>query len=282
MAKNSQSGYYVSIALHCFLALCLFLSVFVGDFFKLKPDLMADDIVFDMIEPDGRIANTAPPAPEPMVGTIEDPIAVPNPTPAEPIQLPEPPAPEPVPTPPTPKPTPVPVPTPKPKPEPKPEPTRVKFDQFKQTNPTKPSNTKPTKTTSTKPVVAPKIKVDGSALQTASTGTGTGTLTGIGSGDGTGTIKNAKDVMLAYSNYINTLAKAKWRLPTSCQGMVLSAELEFTVSATGKVLSVRILRTSGDRDFDNSVVEVFSSLVLQPPPNKKENTFRLIFNSIND
>jgi len=277
MPKNSQSGYYVSIALHCFLALCMFLSLFVNDFFL--PKEMANDIVFDMIEPDGFEANTAPPAPaaEP-VSDSEQNIEVPNPAPAEPIQLPEPPTPEP--TPPTPVPTPKPKPEPKPEPKPDPKP-RMSFKDFQKTNPTKQPSTRPASTAPTRNVVAPKITVDSKALANIGkgSGTGTGTLTGVGSGTGTGTGQN---VLKAYVGYINTLARAKWRLPTSCQGMILSAELEFHVSATGKISGAKIVRSSGDADFDKSVVSVFSSLVLEPPPDNSPHLVSLTFHSKND
>lgn len=84
-------------------------------------------------------------------------------------------------------------------------------------------------------------------------------------------------VMMDYISYISMQAKRNWTLPESCQNQIYTVKVEFTVTKSGKVIGVRILRGSGSKEFDNSVKLVFSILNLTPPPSGKAMEVELDF-----
>jgi colicin import membrane protein len=59
---------------------------------------------------------------------------------------------------------------------------------------------------------------------------------------------------------------------------LLSAEAEFTLAANGVLTGVRIVRSSGNADFDASVLEAFARVrSIGPRPDSKTGTHRLTF-----
>lgn len=58
---------------------------------------------------------------------------------------------------------------------------------------------------------------------------------------------------------------------------LLSAEVQFTIASNGTVSGVRIVRSSGSRDFDESVLEAFGRLKMPGRPDKKTDVQRLTF-----
>ena len=58
----------------------------------------------------------------------------------------------------------------------------------------------------------------------------------------------------------------------------LAARVQFYNSATGALSSVRIVRSSGNSDFDDSVLEAFRHIQMPPRPDHKGETVTLTFN----
>ncbi len=58
---------------------------------------------------------------------------------------------------------------------------------------------------------------------------------------------------------------------------LLSAEVQFTLAANGAIASVRIVRSSGNADFDQSVLEAFSRVKMPARPDGKTDVQRLTF-----
>ena len=61
--------------------------------------------------------------------------------------------------------------------------------------------------------------------------------------------------------------------------MDLSAKIEFKVTRAGGVTNIVVVRSSGNREFDRSVVDVFFSLVLNAPPSGDSVVITLVFDS---
>lgn len=58
---------------------------------------------------------------------------------------------------------------------------------------------------------------------------------------------------------------------------LLSAEVEFTLTADGAISSTRIVRSSGDMHFDRSVLDAFARVRMPARPDGKSDTRRLTF-----
>jgi len=58
----------------------------------------------------------------------------------------------------------------------------------------------------------------------------------------------------------------------------LAARVQFYNSASGALSSVRIVRSSGNSDFDNSVLEAFRHIQMPPRPDHRGETVTLTFN----
>jgi colicin import membrane protein len=76
----------------------------------------------------------------------------------------------------------------------------------------------------------------------------------------------------------NRLAIAHSELKPEGLGDSLSAEVEFTVSANGEISNIRIVRSSGNAEFDASVRESFRRITwMGARPDKRSSSFRLTF-----
>lgn len=76
----------------------------------------------------------------------------------------------------------------------------------------------------------------------------------------------------------NRLRIAHDELKPQGLGDSLSAEVEFTISANGEISNVRIVRSSGNGEFDASVREAFRRITwMGARPDKRSDSFRLTF-----
>lgn len=76
----------------------------------------------------------------------------------------------------------------------------------------------------------------------------------------------------------NRLRIAHDELKPQGLGDSLSAEVEFTISANGEISNVRIVRSSGNAEFDASVREAFRRITwMGARPDKRSDSFRLTF-----
>ena len=247
-----------------------------GCIFAVFPSLVAElfrtqeepPVVFEIVEPIPEAPSNTSEAPkEPDTEEIIQPQL----DPIKPLELPEP---EPEPEPESePKPEPVPQPKPEPKPEKKiekpPVPQKVSYADFIKQNPKKKQRPK---TTSYR---KQKIKYDKVSADTGSLDNLDARIT-----SNIGSNRAMQNELGAYVQYIHSMARRNWVIPSSIVGEELTARIEFRVGANGTISGVRILSKSGNADFDNSVVNLFKVLNLNPPPDGKAHTITLNFRSL--
>ena len=244
---NTKFGYYCSLALHISVSVAAIVSVLVSSIFKSEPHPIDPNQVFEMVEPPEPAAEApaqAETAPDAQPDLEQDL----NLEPVEPIELPDP-APEPEPTPTAQKPEPTPAPTPKPpkkpkvekKPEPKPQ--KVSYQDFAKKNPKKTRKSAQTPRTQA-PVKVGKISAK------------TGNIDSIA---------------------INRKAESNWAIPVTAQNSDLSAKVEFRVSKNGEISGLRIIRSSGNAEVDNSILAALRSISLTPPPDNEPHHITITF-----
>lgn len=270
-SNNVKLGAYCSIALHAAVALAAIVAVFVKT--VLKTDEQSQPpVVFEIVEPSPQ------PAPAPAPIPQETQITQPKIEEIEKLDIPEPqPEPEPAPEPepePAPEPEPEPAPAPQPKPAPKPNPTpkpkqqeRITYKDFLKKNPEK-RNPKPQRQRTT----PRKVKV-GSVKASFSN---INQIANISASATTGAAM--KNELAAYAQYIHSMAKRNW-VPPQDLYEELETEISFVVSKSGVISAFRIIRSSGNSAFDNSVATTFKSISLMPPPDKQQHTVTLTFSS---
>ena len=263
-SNNVKLGAYCSIALHAAVALAAIVAVFVKTVLKTD-EHPQQPVVFEIVEPSPQPAPEPAPAPAPQ----ETQITQPKIEEIEKLEIPEPqPEPEPAPEPePEPAPAPQPKPAPKPNPTPKPK-QQISYEDFLKKNPEK-RNPKPQRqrTTSRKVNVGsvkanfPNINQIANISASATTGAA------------------MKNELAAYAQYIHSMAKRNW-VPPQDLYEELETEISFVVSKSGVISAFRIIRSSGNSAFDNSVATTFKSISLMPPPDKQKHTITLTFSSV--
>jgi TonB family protein len=83
----------------------------------------------------------------------------------------------------------------------------------------------------------------------------------------------------ALEGYFSTLVvrlREAHLLPAGLSDL-LSAEVRFTLTAGGEISGVRITRSSGNAEFDRSVLEAFARVRMPPRPDRKTDEVRLTF-----
>lgn len=76
----------------------------------------------------------------------------------------------------------------------------------------------------------------------------------------------------------NRLREAHDQLKPQGLGDTLSAEVEFFISANGEISNIRIVRSSGNAEFDASVREAFRRITyMGPRPDKQSTGYKLTF-----
>lgn len=270
-SNNVKLGAYCSIALHAAVALAAIVAVFVKTVLKTD-EHPQPPVVFDIVEPSPQPAPAPAPAPQetqitqPKIEEIEK-LDIPEPQP-EPEPAPEP-EPEPAPAPkPTPAPAPQPKPAPKPNPTPKPkQQKRISYKDFLKKNPEK-RNPKPQRQRTTpRKVKVGSVKANFSNINR---------IANISASATTGAAM--KNELAAYAQYIHSMAKRNW-VPPQDLYEELETEISFVVSKSGVISAFRIIRSSGNSAFDNSVATTFKSISLMPPPDKQQHTITLTFSS---
>lgn len=256
-SNNAKLGAYCSIALHAAVALAAVVAVFVKTVLKTD-EQPQQPVVFDMVEPSPQ------PEPEPAPAPQETQITQPKIEEIEKLEIPEP-QPEPEPAP---EPEPEPAPAPKPNPTPKPKPQeKVSYEDFLKKNPEK-RNPKPQRQRTTpRKVKVGSVKANFSNINR---------IANISASATTGAAM--KNELAAYAQYIHSMVKRNW-VPPQDLYEELETEISFAVSKNGVISSFRIIRSSGNSAFDNSVATTFKSISLMPPPDKQQHTITLTFSS---
>lgn len=254
-SNNVKLGAYCSIALHAAVALAAIVAVFVKTMLKTD-EQPQQPVVFVMVEPS--------PQPEPAPAPIpqETQITQPKIEEIEELDIPEPqPEPEPAPEP-QPKPAPKPNPTPKPKQQ-----ERISYKDFLKKNPEKRNSKHQRQRTTQRKVKVGSVKSSFSNINQ---------IANISASATTGAAM--KNELAAYAQYIHSMAKRNW-VPPQDLYEELETEISFVVSKSGVISAFRIIRSSGNSAFDNSVATTFKSISLMPPPDKQQHTVTLTFSS---
>lgn len=199
-----------------------------------------------------EFGQAAPPVAVQQVEQMNDPDPVEAPPP-EPVEAPKP---APIPKP-TPKPTPTPKPKPKetPKPKPKPEPEKPKW------KPTPVSQIKKGK--KIEPVKPAKPAVSDSEIQNALKSVQSPSVSS--SKPTSGPVGNPNAIS-AYDAHIFTVFYNAWERPSSPASR--PAKVTISISTSGRVLSSRLSQSSGDANFDASVMAAVRRVSMLPkkPP----------------
>ena len=265
-SNNVKLGAYCSIALHAAVALAAIVAVFVKTVLKTD-EHSQPPVVFDMVEPSPQPEPEPAPAPAPQ----ETQITQPKIEEIEKLDIPEPqPEPEPAPEP-EPEPAPAPQPKPAPKPNPTPKPKQqemISYEDFLKKNPEKRNSNPQRQRTTPRKVKVGSVKASFSNINQ---------IANISASATTGAAM--KNELAAYAQYIHSMAKRNW-VPPQDLYEELETEISFVISKSGVISAFRIIRSSGNSAFDNSVATTFKSISLMPPPDKQPHTITLTFSSV--
>ena len=254
-SNNVKLGAYCSIALHAAVALAAIVAVFVKTVLKTD-EQPQPPVVFEIVEPSPQ------PAPAPAPIPQETQITQPKIEEIKKLDIPEPqPEPEPAPEP-EPEPAPKPNPTPKPKQQ-----KRISYKDFLKKNPEKRNSKHQRQRTTPRKVKVGSVKASFSNINQ---------IANISASATTGAAM--KNELAAYAQYIHSMAKRNW-VPPQDLYEELETEISFVVSKSGVISAFRIIRSSGNSAFDNSVATTFKSISLMPPPDKQQHTVTLTFSS---
>ncbi len=253
---NTKFGYYCSLALHISVTVAAIVAVLMQSIFDTKD---TEPIVpFEMVEP-----SPTPPAPEIPQETLPEITQQDKIKPIDPIDLPEP-QPEPPPEP-QPEPQPQPKPSPKPKPKPKVEQQKqISFRDFSKKNPIK-------QTSSIQPRRQAPVKVGKITAKTSNVDSIANITAKSGS---SAAMKNLLD---GYVKEIHRRAKSNWAIPVTAQGIDYATKIEFKVSKNGVISGLRVVSSSENTEFDNSVMAAIRSITLPPPPDNEPHTVYITF-----
>ncbi len=273
MRPNSSSAIFTSLILHGFVAAV----IFVTTVYLVRSEKVAPAIIELVAGPP-----TDPGALEaPALGNTPNPVKVTVPQvelPAEP-QQPEPQAQE---TPSVPEPTPAPS-----KPIPKPEPAKVtksdtsmakqmkqqaktSYKDFLKKNPIKPQV--PVTNAGRKTASGPRVDVQGIAQ-----GVRGGSTASTKGGGGKAMSREEADQLTVYQSFLIQELKRAHEPPPGVSDQ-LQTKVTFDITASGAILNPRISKSSGNRDFDDSVLEAFRRMrSIGPTPDRRPHTWTVTF-----
>ena len=81
-----------------------------------------------------------------------------------------------------------------------------------------------------------------------------------------------------YGQYVFRLINAQWNKPSANSEKNLLAKVQLVVLSNGRIQSVEIVESSGNANFDQSILNVFKAIAqFKPTPNRKNETFVMNF-----
>ena len=259
MTANSPNSIFVSLILHAFVAAVIFVStIYVAQ--QDKPPVIFELVAGPPTAPDELVA--------PALGNSATPVKLEVPK----VNLPPEPEPEVVPEPPVSE-------TVQTKPAPKPDTSIVKdmkksqrmsYKEYLKKHPTpKPSATPPAQRTANVP------RVDAQGIANGVRGGSTANTRGGGGGKAL-TREEQSELNTYISFLLNALKEA--HEPPPGVSDALEAKVTFDITASGAILYPRISKSSGDRAFDQSVLEAFRRVKsIGPTPTGKPDTWTVTF-----
>lgn len=243
MRFPKDQPFWTSVILHLVVLLGLFVATIVQAFKpKEKPH------VFEMVEPPSEVSQSAQPStPQP-----------PPPEKVPPVELP------PVPQVDIPKPPPAskPIDTPQPKPSEQP---LMTADDFFKSNPRPDPKQRPV----TRPpnITVPKIDVPKLIMPQSTPRNPSPQLS-----------QQQMSELADYSSRLRSRIDAAWIKPAQLAGVNLVAEVVFNVSPSGQITHVRLRRSSGNTDFDQSILAALRRATSAgPTPTGQTHEFSLPF-----
>ena len=169
-------------------------------------------------------------------------------------------------------PEPAPEPTPKPEPKPQPKPEKPKPQTAKDSNKAHPAPPKKVSAAdffkNRKPPTAktPKQKP---AKPDLSPVKATQNLANASAAAQSFSNAPSSAEMGSYESEVIALLRRHWVPPEACAGMDLAVAVSFTINANGKAVNFKIIKSSGERVFDESVERVLKTLAFRSPPRGK-------------
>jgi colicin import membrane protein len=106
---------------------------------------------------------------------------------------------------------------------------------------------------------------------------GGSTANKVGGAGGKALTRDEQDLLDSYFAMLKARLKENHVPPSGVISDRLQARVEFYLSAEGALSRVRIMRSSGNSEFDESVLEAFRHTQMPPPPDHRGDTHELIF-----
>lgn len=266
MNFRKHQSLWTSLILHVTVFVGLFLATIIEAF---KPK--EKEHVFVMVDPpsDSAEVNQAQPQPLPEPDLQLPDISKLNAVPDLPEPAPTPPTPKPVVTPPKPAPVkPAPV-----KPAPVKEAPAMSLEDFRKLHGTPEPRTRTTPQT-TKPKTAPQFdtsKIQNELDQILKNQPSREATTRSMS-------QQEKNDLVRYNQQLSARLTRAWGKPAGLSGVRLEATVIFEVSRYGQITNARLNPSSGNRAFDQSVLEAFRKVSnAGPTPTGQQHTFTKTF-----
>lgn len=243
MRFPKDQPFWTSVILHLVVLLGLFVATIVQAFKpKEKPH------VFEMVEPPSEVSQSAQPStPQPPPPEKVPPVELP---PVPQVDIPKPPPPS------------KPIDTPQPKPSEQP---LMTADDFFKSNPRPDPKQRPV----TRPpnITVPKIDVPKLIMPQSTPRNPSPQLS-----------QQQMSELADYSSRLRSRIDTAWIKPAQLAGVNLVAEVVFNVSPSGQITHVRLRRSSGNTDFDQSILAALRRATSAgPTPTGQTHEFSLPF-----
>ena len=243
MRFPKDQPFWTSVILHLVVLLGLFVATIVQAFKpKEKPH------VFEMVEPPSEVSQSVQPStPQPPPPEKVPPVELP---PVPQVDIPKPPPPS------------KPIDTPQPKPSEQP---LMTADDFFKSNPRPDPKQRPV----TRPpnITVPKIDVPKLIMPQSTPRNPSPQLS-----------QQQMSDLADYSSRLRSRIDAAWIKPAQLAGVNLVAEVVFNVSPSGQITHVRLRRSSGNTDFDQSILAALRRATSAgPTPTGQTHEFSLPF-----
>jgi colicin import membrane protein len=98
----------------------------------------------------------------------------------------------------------------------------------------------------------------------------------VGGAGGKALRADTDDVLAAYFSMFKQRVRERFEPPPGLSD-ALSGKFEFTSSADGRISSVRVVKSSGSREFDNAVIEAIDRVRMPARPDKKTEAVEFTF-----
>lgn len=154
---------------------------------------------------------------------------------------------------------------------------RMSYQEYLKKHPT-PKQPASTIKATTKPTKVPKIDAQGIAQGVK----GGSTANMKGGGGGKALTREQQDAMNTYISMLIQELKRAHEPPPGVSDR-LEARVTFDITASGAILNPRIVKSSGDKEFDQSVIEAFLRMrSIGPTPNRRSDTWTVTFKMRDD